>query len=170
MHLTFLKEAYRHMEWSDAKIWTAIFNSEAATADTDVKDIVVHYHGTQRAFLDAWLEKPIAFGSGSDFNALSDVYPWAKEYYDRIYDVLNTVSQEALDQEFELPWAVYFEKYLGPSVSPPTMGQTIYQVVSHSMHHRGQACRRVRELGGTPPTTDYIGWAWLGKPEAEWPR
>jgi uncharacterized damage-inducible protein DinB len=38
----------------------------------------------------------------------------------------------------------------------------------HSHFHRGQNATRLRELGGEPPTTDYIFWLWKGRPKPVW--
>jgi uncharacterized damage-inducible protein DinB len=38
----------------------------------------------------------------------------------------------------------------------------------HSAHHRGQALRRLRELGVEPPLCDFIVWIWTGRPDADW--
>ena len=51
-----------------------------------------------------------------------------------------------------------------------TMGETLLQVVNHSTYHRGQINSRLREVGGTPPMTDFIAWVGLGKPVVDWPR
>ena len=42
------------------------------------------------------------------------------------------------------------------------------QIPLHSLYHRGQVNARLREVGGEPPTVDYIAWMWLGRPAAEW--
>jgi uncharacterized damage-inducible protein DinB len=34
----------------------------------------------------------------------------------------------------------------------------LLQAVLHSQHHRGQIATRLRDLGGCPPTVDYIVW------------
>jgi uncharacterized damage-inducible protein DinB len=44
----------------------------------------------------------------------------------------------------------------------------MFQVTSHSTHHRGQVNARLRALGGEPPLVDYIAWVWFGKPAADW--
>jgi uncharacterized damage-inducible protein DinB len=54
--------------------------------------------------------------------------------------------------------------------APITLGETLLQVVNHSTYHRGQINSRLRELGGTPPMTDFIAWVGLGKSGAEWPE
>lgn len=44
------------------------------------------------------------------------------------------------------------------------------QVAAHSVHHRAQINRRIRELGLEPTLGDYIGWIWRGGPEPQWPQ
>jgi uncharacterized damage-inducible protein DinB len=51
---------------------------------------------------------------------------------------------------------------------PATLTDTILQVTSHTTYHRGQVNRRLRELGGDPPLTDFVVWIWRGKPNTEW--
>jgi uncharacterized damage-inducible protein DinB len=34
----------------------------------------------------------------------------------------------------------------------------------HSQHHRGQNAARMRQLGITPPMTDFVVWYALGQP------
>ena len=58
------------------------------------------------------------------------------------------------------------------SAHPPleiTVEEALVQAVMHSQHHRGQNATRLRELGGEPPTTDFIVWLWQGRPEPAWP-
>jgi len=50
-----------------------------------------------------------------------------------------------------------------------TLVETMLQIPSHSTHHRGQIATRLREIGGEPPITDFIMWAFTGKPAASWP-
>ena len=41
-------------------------------------------------------------------------------------------------------------------------------LVWQSGYHRGQVARRLRELGVEPPLTDFIAWAPMDRPAAEW--
>lgn len=43
----------------------------------------------------------------------------------------------------------------GEAFQTPWIG-ILTHVVNHSTHHRGQVAARIRELGFTPPATDYI--------------
>jgi uncharacterized damage-inducible protein DinB len=40
-----------------------------------------------------------------------------------------------------------------------TVGEVLTQLHGHSLYHRGQIALRLRALGCTPPTTDFIFWA-----------
>ena len=74
----------------------------------------------------------------------------------------------ALKGEVSMPWVKAFEAQLGRTLSTPTLGETIFQVTSHSTYHRGQVNARLREVGGEPPLVDYIAWIWFGRPEPDW--
>lgn len=49
-----------------------------------------------------------------------------------------------------------------------TTTQALIQVAMHSQYHRGQNATRLRDVGGTPPTIDFVLWIWKGRPKAEW--
>lgn len=40
-----------------------------------------------------------------------------------------------------------------------TLGEVLTQLYGHSLYHRGQIALKLRALGCTPPTTDFIFWA-----------
>jgi uncharacterized damage-inducible protein DinB len=50
----------------------------------------------------------------------------------------------------------------GPWEAPS--GVLLLQAITHSQHHRGQNASRMRQLGATPPMTDFVVWYALGRP------
>ena len=82
--------------------------------------------------------------------------------------LLEAVSDESLGRPLTLPWATQISEALGRVPQPSTLGETCFQVTSHSTYHRGQLNTRLRDLGTEPPLVDYIAWVWFGKPRAEW--
>src|SRR5271165_4743825 len=50
----------------------------------------------------------------------------------------------------------------GPFEAPA--GVLLLQALTHSQHHRGQNASRMRQLGVTPPMTDFVVWYALGRP------
>lgn len=129
----------------------------------------MHIHEAQHAFLDAWEGRPLERRKREDFETSAALRSWGKDFHSKVRAFLVTVSEEDLSRPKILPWARYFARTLGFEPQDTTLLETIHQLASHSMHHRGQIIRRLRELGETPPTADYIAWVWSKKPEANWP-
>ena len=54
-------DLFDHMEWADALMWDAALKSDVARGDDRLRWLMLHLHGVQRAFLDAWTKQPFAF-------------------------------------------------------------------------------------------------------------
>ncbi len=52
-----------------------------------------------------------------------------------------------------------FARPLGGSF--PSLGDTLRHVVNHATYHRGQTTTLIRQLGGTPATSDYFTYCLL---------
>jgi len=166
MNLVELRELYRHMEWADASVWRAVFGSENAPHDQKLRDYFYHLHLVQRAFLDAWRNQfALSFPTFEDVTSVRD---WGRSYYGEIFAHLEGLSDEQKAEPMQMPWAEIVTKQLGRAPASITIGQTMLQVPLHSFYHRGQINARLREVGGEPPTVDYIVWLWLEKPAASW--
>jgi uncharacterized damage-inducible protein DinB len=167
MNLVELQDLYRHMEWADAAVWRAVFESERALADKKLRDWFYHLHLVQRAFIRAWRNEP-ANQPFPTFEDMISVCSWGRSYYNEIFSYLEPLSDEEISQTMQLPWAELVTEQLGRAPAPITIGETMLQVSLHSLYHRGQINTRLREVGGEPPTVDYIVWVWLEKPAASW--
>lgn len=73
---------------------------------------------------------------------------------------VRTTTPDALEEVIEISW---FQPALKIS-----RRHALMQAAMHSHYHRGQNATRFRELGGTPPMTDFIVWLRDGQPEARW--
>ena len=49
-----------------------------------------------------------------------------------------------------------------------SVAEGIMQICLHSHGHRAQCATRLRQLGGTPPGTDFILWLKEKRPVPEW--
>ena len=163
-----LIELYRHMEWADAKVWAA--TPLDGPPDTRLRELLVHIHVVQRAFFSAWTGRPVteAFRKAEDFETLGAVRSWAQPLYGEASRFVVSLNQEKLAAPMTLPWAQMIAEHLGTTPHGTSLADTCFQVTSHSTYHRGQVNTRLREVGSEPPLVDYIAWAWLGKPDAEW--
>ena len=171
MQIDELKQLYRHMDWADSVVWKAVMASDLGPMDTKLQETLLHLHHTQRAFLELWTSQPPTIGVElKDFDSVGHLRDWAKAYYPRALAYLESLTPEELNEPLEIPWTKFFEEKLGGPAAPVTLSQTIYQVVAHSNHHRGQASARLKKLGETPPLVDHIVWLWMSEPEPVWPE
>jgi uncharacterized damage-inducible protein DinB len=163
-----LRELYQHMEWADAKVWQVV--PRGNPPDDRLFQWLVHIHVVQRAFLHVWTGRNVreAFRTLQDFATLEDVRTWAETYYADAHAFIDRVTVERLRKPVVMPWAAQLAETLGRRPGTTTLGDTCFQVTSHTTHHRGQVNARLRELGAEPPLVDYIGWVWFGKPVPEW--
>jgi uncharacterized damage-inducible protein DinB len=169
MSLDLLRQLIRHMEWADAEVWRAVEAHEAAGRDTRLRELLTHLHLVQRLFLVVWQKQPLDPSRGQPaFATAAELRAWAQTYYAEANRFLDALDTQVLTESVSMPWIKSFEAQLGRTFSTPTLGETIFQVTSHSTYHRGQVNARLREVGGEPPLVDYIAWIWFGRPEPSW--
>lgn len=169
--LPVIRELFQHLEWADAKVWSAVLAASNAANDPILRDRLYHIHAVQYGFLITWLKLPFDPARApkvKDFPDLAALARWGREYHVKVAEYLATVDEPALEQIMTPPWVPMLEAKTGKQFAPTTLRETLLQVAMHSTHHRGQVNARLRELGGEPPTTDFIAWLWHGKPQPEW--
>ena len=169
MHRETLIDLLKHMEWADARMWSAILGHAAARDDEKVRQLLFHTHIVQRSFLKIWRgEDPSA--QYPSFEDSAGMVPWAKTRAPELLAHIESLGEADLAAPIKLPWTDMIEKQLGTRPESTNVGETALQVVLHSVHHRAQIGVRLRELGGEPPPlNDYIAWLWRGRPAASWP-
>lgn len=160
-----LRKLYVHMAWADARVWDAIPEPGGSTPDDRLRMLLLHIHTVQRAFLGVWTRQSIVFRHPSEFPTMAALRDWAQPYYPEADAFIRSLETDRLLEPITLPWVRQFEQRLGQALQVPTLGDTIFQVTSHSTHHRAQVNTRLTELGVDPPLVDYIAWVWFGKPD-----
>ena len=168
MQLQSLNDLYRHMEWADAAVWTAVLASERGRTDQKIRDYLYHLHMVQRAFLRTWRNEPRETPYPK-FDDAASLMAWARTYYAEALSHVEALNDAELSSPMVLPWAAMVEKQIGRAPATTTLGDTILQAAMHSLYHRGQVNARLREVGGEPPLVDYIAWIWFGRPASAWP-
>lgn len=162
------RDLYSHMHWADAQMWSAVVQSEPGRSDDDILDTFLHIHEAQHAFLSTWKGEPFKRTSRDDFSSATEMMEWGKKFHTSVQPFIDQLNEAGMDQPAILPWAKYFVQSDKREPEITSLRETLHQLVSHSMHHRGQIARRLRELGTTPPAMDYIVWVWEGRPPAKW--
>lgn len=156
-----------HMEWADALTWRSIRNLPGAQADARLRYLLHHMHIVQEVYLQAWQGDPFVVTELKSYPDLSSLLDWATPYYPAVREFVEAVDETRFDKPVEFPWANMIKEQFG-TVTPATFAESAWQVFSHTTYHRGQVATRVREIGGEPPTVDYLVWVWQGRPAAVW--
>jgi uncharacterized damage-inducible protein DinB len=162
-----LRALVQHMEWADAETWKAALKVEAAARDARLLDRLQHLHTVQQVYQQVWRGEGKDVPAAGSFADLGVLLAWARPGYAGLRAFVEALDAEGLGRPVRFPWAAEIEKRYG-AAGPATVGESILQVVLHTTYHRGQVATRVRELGGEPPTTDFILWIWRGRPAPAW--
>lgn len=158
-----LHDLYNHMEWADTVVWDAV-EATGANDDERLTYLLYHMHATQEAFLGVWVQGAVDPYDTDRFKSLPPVREWATPYYAEVRSFLANLESHRLGDAVEVPWSKWFTSDDGGSAHGTTLGETMLQVAMHSTYHRAQINTRIRELGSTPPTVDYIVWLWRDRP------
>ena len=166
--LDLLRLLFRHMEWADAAVWRAVLDTPSAAGDADLRERLLHLHGNQQAFLASWLHRPLdrEAAQGMDLPALAR---WTRAFHGEAAAYVGALREEDLDGANPVPWSDRVSKAWGRDVAVTSLRETLLQAAAHAHYHRGQVNTRLRQLGGTPARVDFLAWAWMAKPEVEWP-
>lgn len=159
-----------HMEWADARMWTAVEALATERAESsDLRERLFHLHLVQQLYLSMWRDAPVkVLPELGDYPDLSAVREWARPFYGGARAIVAAADERRLAAPIVVPFS---ERVAQPGrpITHATFAETVLQVALHTTHHRGQLATRVRELGGDPPTVDLVVWIWTGRPGAEWP-
>lgn len=163
-----LLKLFRHMQWADASVWSAVLKSDAARNDPDVIKRLRHSHTVQNAFLNTWKENLYVPNAGEALSLL-ELLQWARDFHGMAQEYLASLDEQSLEKQIVVPWSRGWEQRMGRSASMTTLGDTALQTVLHSTQHRGQVTLRLHALGVPRLVTDLIVWLWMGQPKPEWP-
>ena len=105
---------------------------------------LIHILWGERGWLNFWQTGDFvplpARGDYPDFPALREAWTHHDEAY---LTYLRGLTQQELDSSRTLDATTY------------TLGELIQHALNHSTYHRGQVALLLRQLGHTPPFTDY---------------
>jgi uncharacterized damage-inducible protein DinB len=158
---SYLDELFAHQVWADAEHWRAFEAHPPALEDKAIRERLAHIHLVQHAFL--WITGPrtsqFTPKKLEDFPTMADLKKYAQEGNAELAAMVKAAAPEWLEEVIGVPWF--------PSLKI-SRRHALTQAAMHSHYHRGQNATRLRELGGTPPTTDFIVWLMNGQPPAQW--
>jgi uncharacterized damage-inducible protein DinB len=149
-----LQDLARHQAWADTAHWKALHENSTLLEDLEIRNRLNHMVVALRMLT------ALARGETPDPSGMKDVVPFDQleaalgQANAQVIQALNTVDLQKL---IALPRGPR-----GPWEAPS--GVLLLQAITHSQHHRGQNASRMRQLGATPPMTDFVVWYALGRP------
>ena len=168
MNLAGLRRMYAQMEWGDALVWRGVLDHQPSAEDPFVRESLLHLHGVQRAYLTGWTGGTPSMPELDDFDSLEELRAWGRGVYPELSAFVDGLEESDLGVKTQVLWADMIERMIGRPPVHISLADMMLQVATHSVHHRAQVNRRIRELGGDPAFIDYVAWAWSGDPPAEW--
>ena len=158
-----LHELFGHQAWADSEHWLALAAQPEALDDPTIRERLHHLHLVERLFLWASRDGQGQFTASKieDIPDIRSIRDDVRQYHVEAITHVASLSRARLDEVLDIPW-------FRNAPAPFTREQALVQSVMHSQYHRGQNATRLRELGGSPPITDFIMWLFKGKPEGRW--
>lgn len=156
-----LEDLIRHKWWADATMLNAILQCAPAAQSDDLRKTLHHMTVSNRFWVWLTLGKPFDRAAESALpEALDTVIGRFRE----------TAAEEArwLEYADNAELARTLEWQARPEIKVP-VSDAMLQVVLHSQGHRAQCASKLRALGGTPPTVDYVLWI-KDRPVPVWPE
>ena len=149
-----LRDLARHQAWADAAHWKTLHENRTLLGDPEIRQRLNHMVMAARGLT------ALARGETPDPSSMRDTIPDAQleEAMSKAsVEILNALDTVDLQKMIALPRGPK-----GPWEAPA--GVLLLQAITHSQHHRGQNASRMRQLGATPPMTDFVVWYALGRP------
>ena len=93
-----LLDLYRHMEWADAAVWTAVLAAGDGPSDPKIRGYLYHLHMVQRLFLRAWREEELKTPFPT-FDEAVALMSWGRAYFGEV------VEQTPVSVQLKVPRA-----------------------------------------------------------------
>ena len=154
-----LQDLVYHKGYANAALLKAIRQHEPAAHDPELRKLLHHIILANRYWLCLSLGLPFTVEEESRV-------PDSLEAIAAQYRETHAQEVEWLAQVRELDLLRLLETPFIPGQSY-TVAQALMQVCLHSHGHRTQCATRLRLLGGTPPSMDFILWL-KERPSPDW--
>ncbi|MEO8033546.1 MAG: DinB family protein [Acidobacteriota bacterium] len=157
MNTSDVQDLYRYNEWANRRLLTAAqeLPSEALLrdlggSDRSLRDVLAHIISAEWVWLERWRGmSPTATPDWVAAGGLTVLMEKLTEVETGRANFLRDVSDSALSSEIDF-------RYLSGCPGNHVLSDLLTHVVNHSTYHRGQVAAMLRQLGATPPSTDFV--------------
>ena len=149
-----LRGLARHQAWADIAHWKALHENSTLLEDLEIRKRLNHM------VMALGMLTALAQGEKPDPSGMKDIEP---------ANQLEAALEKANADLIEVINTTDFQKMIALPRGPQgaweaPAGVLLLLAITHSQHHRGQNASRMRQLGATPPMTDFVIWYALGCP------
>ena len=149
-----LRGLARHQAWADIAHWKALHENSTLLEDLEIRKRLNHMVMALRMLT------ALAQGEKPDPSGMTDIEP--ADHLEAALEKANADLIEAINTT-DLQKMIALPRGPQGAWEAPA-GVLLLQAITHSQHHRGQNASRMRQLGATPPMTDFVIWYALGCP------
>jgi len=152
-----LQDLYEYNRWAHQRTLEAAIELTKEQCERvvggsfpSVRATLEHMLGAEVIWLSRW--EGHSLGNSPDFSGLADVIALQRiwdSFWHRQFIFLESLSDDELTRQIAIRTRSGIE-----TVQP--LGETMIHVMNHSTYHRGQVAGQIRQVGGTPNTTDYF--------------
>ena len=154
-----LRRLFEYNRWANLRILAALETLTVAELEREIPSsfpsvlaTLVHTMGAEWVWLERWKgTSPTTLPGSEGFDSVAAVRARWDEIWKDQQDFLAGLG--AADAER----AVSYRLFSGDPDTRP-LGELVRHVVNHATYHRGQLVTMLRQLGKTPPSTDYVRW------------
>jgi len=163
-------DLFAYTAWANAAVLGA---AEAAGDDAWTYDlggsfpslqaVLAHVAGGERVWLDRWTrgdDAPRTFPAWAVDPSPADL----RRAFADVERERDAFLRALADDDLAVPRP--YTLFNGTAGDEPLRDQLTH-LANHGTYHRGQAVAMLRMLGASPPSTDFIRWARLGRPPAD---
>lgn len=154
-----LRRLFDYNRWANLRLLDAL---EALSPEELTRDLassfptalatLVHGLAAEWVWLERWKgTSPTAFPDASTLDSVGAV----RARWDGVWGDQQAFLAGLADGDETRPLS--YKLFSGDSDTRP-LGELMRHVVNHATYHRGQLVTMLRQLGRTPPSTDYIRW------------
>lgn len=157
MNIQDIRLLFAYNKWANRRILAATrivevedFNRDLGTSYHSVRGTLVHLLWAEWVWLERWLGRsPRQVFATADFPDLAAIETrWATiEHGQEAF--IETLTDEKLKTH------ISYENARGERWEY-SLGHMMQHIVNHSTYHRGQVVTLLRQLGQTPPATDFL--------------
>ena len=157
MNVAEVIDLYEYSRWAHEQILESVmqlsneqYQRKVVGSFPSIRATLEHVLSAEVVWLSRWAGHSL--GEAPDYSGVADASNLARMwrlFWHRQFNFLNALD----DQDLAQPIAI---RTRGGIETVQPLSETLIHVVNHASYHRGQVVSQIREVGGTPPSTDYF--------------